>query len=381
MEIENSAILRGNRSACYIALKEYAAAATDAQMSIELDKSYAKGYFRLSVALKGLGKVAEAISVAKVGLTVDPGNLTLRKIVSSAENEGPLSTKKSTKPDAPRLNSVDIDLSPIELAMLSHIRQLIKRIQNGDFDRGVANLHMLQGTFAELCAPTCRDILFPGLSHKLQASLPGSLRELLKWKNMEDIMTQQMYTMAKSAASILEGVRVRGAQRGDVMDTVTESVLAPQIAQETFGREVIAVVREINSKAASDNARCNLAIAIRPDGGVTRRQVDDGVMLKLFQEGRVAIQDYFLGKQWSHFVLKDIIRYVSDEKMSEVKFSNIITPTSSTQTVKTSNRAYMAWLETDAIDVFYPTLAAVVKRLHDLPYEFNGKNVFCCEIW
>ncbi|CAE7654840.1 HOP3, partial [Symbiodinium microadriaticum] len=87
LDIEENAILRGNRSACFFALKEFNAAAADAQAALNVDKMYIKGYFRLSAALKGLGKVTEAAYVAKAGLEIDPGNVALRKIVASAIRE------------------------------------------------------------------------------------------------------------------------------------------------------------------------------------------------------------------------------------------------------------------------------------------------------
>jgi hypothetical protein len=44
------------------------------------------------------------------------------------------------------------------------------------------------------------------------------------------------------AAKVLQGVKERGKTRGDIMDAQTEAELRPQILQEAFAREVVAMV-------------------------------------------------------------------------------------------------------------------------------------------
>jgi hypothetical protein len=47
------------------------------------------------------------------------------------------------------------------------------------------------------------------------------------------------------AAKVLQGVKERGKTRGDIMDAQTEAELRPQILQEAFAREVVAMVSAI----------------------------------------------------------------------------------------------------------------------------------------
>jgi hypothetical protein len=365
LEIENNAILLANRSACRIAMKEFDAAISDANLCIQTDNTYVKGYFRLATALKGAGKIAESMDAAKIGLHFDPNNAALRKLSFL------LVPSKQPK-DAP--SAADVSMTTVELATLRHLRILIARLQKGEFDGNASSQHMLQGSFSELCSSSFRDTLFPGLSAAELSGLPSNLRQLLRWKNVGDILTQQLHTMAKSAASVLEGVRARGAARGDIMDPTTEGVLIPQIAQETLGREIIAVVRDVNRRAAGENIRNNPILALLPSGVKMDHQLDNDVMAHIVKSDTVAIQDYMFGKELARVLLRDVSRYSRDERMTEIKFSHYISTPSLGKKMVTSDRADMAWIEAEAVEVFYPALAFVLRRLHQLPYELNGKN-------
>lgn len=49
------------------------------------------------------------------------------------------------------------------------------------------------------------------------------------------------------------GVKARGEARGDHMDAATEVVLVPQIAQESFAREVVDIVRNLSKRVSKKN--------------------------------------------------------------------------------------------------------------------------------
>lgn len=345
-------------------MKQFDLAIHDAKLSIEADRAYVKGYFRLASALKGAGLLAESVNAAKMGLRLDPENTALRKLSDATVSS------RSCKSE-----SLDSSITSVELAILRHLRSLIARIEKGEFDSNSGSQHMLEGSFSELCSSTSsfRETLFPGLATDELSCLPSTMRQLLRWRNVGDILIQQLHAIAKSAARILEGVRARGAARGDIMDSTTEAVLIPQIAQESFGREIIAVVRDVNKKAAGENIRNNPSLAILPAGIKMDNQFDQTVIDTLFRTEGVAIQDYMFGKELSRIVLSDVSRYSRDEKMSEVKFSHFVSTPSSGKKLVTSDRADMAWLDIDSVEVYYPALAFVLRRLYQLPYELNGK--------
>ena len=63
-----------NRSACYAKLQRWHEAEKDGEKSILLDRNFVKGYFRQAIALQHIGKIDDAIKIAKQGLILDPNN-------------------------------------------------------------------------------------------------------------------------------------------------------------------------------------------------------------------------------------------------------------------------------------------------------------------
>lgn len=72
-------IYYSNRSACYIALEQWAEAAADAKHCLKLCPQFLKAYFRLSVAQFAMDDLEAAQSTVKMGLNVDPNSLQLSK--------------------------------------------------------------------------------------------------------------------------------------------------------------------------------------------------------------------------------------------------------------------------------------------------------------
>ncbi|KAG0297711.1 hypothetical protein BGZ98_000464 [Dissophora globulifera] len=82
---EELAVLLCNRSAAYIARKEWVDAYVDAQGVIELKRPWSKGHFRLGKALIGMGRIAEAIEALNLGLMFDPEATEIQKALKEAE--------------------------------------------------------------------------------------------------------------------------------------------------------------------------------------------------------------------------------------------------------------------------------------------------------
>ncbi|KAG0254593.1 hypothetical protein BG011_005641 [Mortierella polycephala] len=79
------AVLLCNRSAAYIARKEWVDALVDAEGVIELEHTWSKGHFRLGRALFGLERMAEGIEALKLGLMCDPDSAEIQKALKEAE--------------------------------------------------------------------------------------------------------------------------------------------------------------------------------------------------------------------------------------------------------------------------------------------------------
>ena len=83
----NHVLCLGNRSACYLAMKQYDKAVHDAKQAIQLDHNYIKGYFRLATSLKLKKCYTEAVKVSSRGLAIDSDNAALKKLHASCLQE------------------------------------------------------------------------------------------------------------------------------------------------------------------------------------------------------------------------------------------------------------------------------------------------------
>ncbi|KAK3838303.1 MAG: hypothetical protein JOS17DRAFT_729617 [Linnemannia elongata] len=82
---EELAVLLCNRSAAYIARKEWVNAYVDAEGVIELKRPWSKGHFRLGRALFGMGRLEEGIQALQLGLMFDPESAEIQKALKEAE--------------------------------------------------------------------------------------------------------------------------------------------------------------------------------------------------------------------------------------------------------------------------------------------------------
>ncbi|KAF9435158.1 hypothetical protein BGZ76_006805 [Entomortierella beljakovae] len=82
---EELAVLFCNRSAAYIARKEWVNGYVDAQTVIELKRPWSKGHFRLGKALFGMGRTEEGIEALRLGLMFDPESAEIQKALREAE--------------------------------------------------------------------------------------------------------------------------------------------------------------------------------------------------------------------------------------------------------------------------------------------------------
>jgi DnaJ homolog subfamily C member 7 len=72
----SNAALYTNRAAAHLMVLQYKQAADDCEVATRLDSSNSKAFFRKATALKGLGKLDEAIVSMSAGLDIEPTNST-----------------------------------------------------------------------------------------------------------------------------------------------------------------------------------------------------------------------------------------------------------------------------------------------------------------
>ncbi|KAJ3186783.1 hypothetical protein HK101_009602 [Irineochytrium annulatum] len=79
-------VLFSNRSACHASLKDYVKALEDAEETVKLNPSWAKGYSRQGAAYYGLARYKEAVDAYKAGVQLEPANAQLKKGLEDAES-------------------------------------------------------------------------------------------------------------------------------------------------------------------------------------------------------------------------------------------------------------------------------------------------------
>ena len=181
--------------------------------------------------------------------------------------------------------------------------------------------------------------------------------------------------IADSALSILEGVRRRGAERGDIMDRATESVLIPQICGESFALAIIDIIKALNTRASVAYSQSFLTIADNNEESANRDQLDESMIDGFVGSSGIGIQDCFIGSEWLGLLFPDLQRYMAHEKMTDQIFELPILPSyESVEDEKlVPESSKIAWIEPGGtVEQDYPALFEVIQALHALPYEING---------
>jgi len=461
-----NAIILGNRSACFLAVGQPENAEYDARLAISIEPTFIKCYFRLATALKARGALQEAIEVTELGLIQDPQAAALKNLKSACvkeqqqqqQAEAAVATAAAAKAassstnggngsngagetaagkagsasaikrgflhgsggkmfgggkDHAKENDHDSNSgeAQTERRMHTELKLLIKKVATGGFGPDDMKKHMLQGVFKQLMEKeTFAEVLFPGAPRAVLRDLPKNMKELLAW----DILSLDLTKIARKAASVFDGIKTKGAERGEYMDATSEAILVPQIVEEAFARDVVETVRNLGKKVSGLNAKVSLSLALPSEDEASWDQIEMEVSNALgSKENALGVQPEFLGDEWAALVLEDVLRFVRDEKMSDMNTCNSLslptdgadaaacassktvpapvvnsTSSSSSSGGSSSNNngstsgnsesspgpPRMAWIEGDDLTTPYPALADLVQQLHALPYEINAKS-------
>jgi small glutamine-rich tetratricopeptide repeat-containing protein alpha len=93
-----SAILRANRSMCYLSINNAALALEDASEAEKLDPTYIKTFYRKAAALKALGRFAEAKEAIQRGLHAKPDDKEMQGLLTKIKAD--LASKGSASASA-----------------------------------------------------------------------------------------------------------------------------------------------------------------------------------------------------------------------------------------------------------------------------------------
>ena len=133
-------------------------------------------------------------------------------------------------------------LSPSEKRIHKEITEFVEKIRkNKDLSR-VNEFNYIEGTFQKLLNPDLFfQQMFPGSPSSVQDSLPKSLHELLRWDPFYNRVKDFIPKILKSASEVLENVKIKGRERGDIMDQEAEKTLSPQISLGKFMIHIIKI--------------------------------------------------------------------------------------------------------------------------------------------
>ena len=262
----------------------------------------------------------------------------------------------------------------VEYRMTASLKQTIRRItKEASGLADVAREHYLPGTFTQLCKPdSMKELLFPGTPKDILRSLPKDLKEILEWNDLK----LDMDKIAKNAAEVLNNIKIKGARQGNIMDDATERVLLPQIAQEALSKGIIEAVRKLNLKVSGTVAKMARPVASPSDPRAERDQIEEDVVQQLLNFS-FGIQKENVGEDWCNLIQGDLIRYMSNEKMSILNDRGevVIMNSKETSIEEINSNCSMCWLENDEnLKEFYPAIAELLDQIHALPYELNGKT-------
>ena len=85
-------ILYGNRAAACLKMERFDNALSDAQMSVQLEPKWVKGYHRAASAYVALGRLNEAIEQYEKALQINPDDKSLKRLLKTTRSK--LKTKK-----------------------------------------------------------------------------------------------------------------------------------------------------------------------------------------------------------------------------------------------------------------------------------------------
>ncbi|TDH65841.1 hypothetical protein CCR75_009830 [Bremia lactucae] len=192
----------------------------------------------------------------------------------------------------------------------------------------------------------------------------------------QELLTLMPKVQAK-AASVLINVKKKGADQGDVMDMATERMFMPQVLQEAFGREVLAMVHRVNHQKHVQLANDTRLLADINSDFASWDQLNETFVDELLNdqgnERGVAVMDNFMGNEWTQLLLNDVTRMAKNGLfMSPVP--NIGAVRRQTVGSETVAGAKLCFVELQDCKIEYPALAELIEKLHALPYEINKKR-------
>lgn len=256
-------------------------------------------------------------------------------------------------------------------------RSMLRRLKEGCNPRGVngrgENVVLDDGVFSKLLNEReFQRLVYPGIPPEQLRHAPRNLQALLEDPWYEHELVALMPRVQAKAESVLTNVKKRGAEQGEVMDAATERVLLPQVLQEAFGREVLAMVHRVNYKKHVMLANDERTLANPNADMATWDQLDDEFLDALLSTdgGEVAVLDEFMGDEWAPLLLNDVRRMVKKKPLLPAVTSADVQLNGAAKAIT----GRLRFIEPSECATEFPALAELVEKLHALPFEMNRKR-------
>ncbi|GMF31678.1 unnamed protein product [Phytophthora lilii] len=239
------------------------------------------------------------------------------------------------------------------------------------------------GVFAKLLQEDeFQRLIYPGIPQEQLIHAPKNLQTLLDDPWYEQELLALMPKVQAKAASVLTNVKKRGAEQGDIMDPATERMLMPQVLQEAFGREVLAMVHRVNYQKHVKLANDARLLADSNSDFATWDQLDDQFLDELLVTQNdvrgVAVMDEFMGEEWTQLLLNDVLRMAKNGLLMStalnVDAQHVLSRQNASNQTETLPGAKLCFVEHKDCTAEYPALAELIEKFHALPYEINKKR-------
>ncbi|KAF4144901.1 Tetratricopeptide repeat [Phytophthora infestans] len=387
-------LLFGNRSATCHQLKEFEEALEDAERAIELSPNWAKGYLRKAAACESLQDWTKAIAAYEqlLRLESDKSSTEAKRVAERVKVLKRKSTEKKAVKKGFLSGKVKSSIysekeGTDQDATQRSWRLMLKKLLEGCNKRGVnsrgESVVLDDGVFAKLLQEDeFQRLIYPGIPKEQLAHAPKNLQTLLEDPWYEHELLALMPKVEAKAASVLANVKKRGAEQGDAMDPATERMLLPQVLQEAFGREVLAMVHRVNYQKHVKLANDLRLIADPNSEFATWDQLDDDFLDELLADKRdvrgVAVMDEFMGEEWTQLLRNDVFRMAKNgllmSTVPNVDAKHVLSRENTGNESEILPGANIRFVEHQDCSAEYPALAELIEMLHALPYEINKKR-------
>lgn len=360
-------LLLSNLSACLLELGRPAEAAEAAEECVGAAPAYAKGFCRLARARLALGQLRLSREALERAQAIDAGDANVKateRRLLKEERRRRSNRRRRAEIYGDRENALPRDASAPD-RQRQRDRRLIRQLSDWlSMSDGAS--HVLEGTFKRLLDPSeFRRTAFPGLTEAQLRGAPQSLQQMMEIDIYVRALEGAMGAVEAKARSVLDGVKRKGAARGDVMDPQTEAALWPSVLQEAFGRQLVKTVREVHRSLRDAAGRDPRLLASPEDDRAAWDQISAPRVAQLFDEGHsgFAVCDDFLGEEWTPLLADDLRALAEGGGLHDLP----------DEAGASSAGVRTAWLDRDAVRD-HAGLSELLDALEALPYELNAKR-------